>query len=236
MTASLTVGARVGDRLDVDLRVAAGETVAVVGPNGAGKSTLVALAAGLEAPDAGTVSIGGVTVADAATGAWVPPHRRGVALLSQRALLFPHLSALDNVAFGPRSRGVPRAAARAAARHWLDRVDAGELAARSPRTLSGGQAQRVALARALAASPSVLLLDEPMSALDANVVPALRAAMVEVLGDATCILVTHSAQDALALAGRIIVLERGRVVADGPTRAVLTAAPTPFVANLALGL
>ncbi|HEX4249160.1 MAG TPA: ATP-binding cassette domain-containing protein [Pseudonocardia sp.] len=167
--------------LDLALTVARGEIVAVLGPNGAGKSTLLGVLAGLLRPDTGRVVLGGRTLTDTATGVHVPTHRRGVGLLAQQALLFPHLTALANVAFGPRCHGVPRAAAAERARELLAEVDVGELGRRRPSQLSGGQAQRVALARALAGKPELLLLDEPLAALDIDSAPALRALLRRVV-------------------------------------------------------
>ena len=167
----------------------AGETVAVLGPNGAGKSTLLSIIAGLLRPDAGRAELDGDRVLfDLGAGRAhldAPPHPRGTALLAQEPLLFPHLSALDNVAFGPRSAGASSAAARETARHWLAEVDAAALADRRPGQLSGGQAQRVAVARALAADPELLLLDEPMAALDIHAAPLLRRLLKRVLAGRT---------------------------------------------------
>ncbi|AXH37160.1 ABC transporter ATP-binding protein [Humibacter sp. BT305] len=164
---------------------------------------------------------------------WTPPHERGVTLLAQEALLFPHLTARQNVEFGPRSRGASRAAARAAGERWLTEVDALSLAERRPAQLSGGQAQRIALARALASEPRLLLLDEPMAALDVHVRPALRRMLRDVLADRTAVIVTHDVLDALVLADRVIVIADGRVRAEGPTRAVLERPTDPFTAELA---
>lgn len=164
---------------------------------------------------------------------WAPPHDRGVTLLAQEALLFPHLTARQNVEFGPRSRGASRAAARAAGERWLAEVDALPLAGRRPAQLSGGQAQRVALARALASEPRLLLLDEPMAALDVHVRPTLRRMLRNVLADRTAVIVTHDVLDALVLADRVIVIADGRIRADGPTRAVLERPTDPFTAELA---
>jgi molybdopterin-binding protein len=224
----LHVRARVAARdVDLALDVAAGETVAVVGPNGAGKSTLLAVLAGLVRPDEGTVRLGG-RVLDGR-----PPHDRGVALLAQDPLLFPHLSALENVAFAPRAQGVRRRAARAAALAHLEALGVADLADRRPGRLSGGQAQRVALARALAAEPALLLLDEPMAALDVEVTPALRHTLRQVLAGRTVVLVTHDLLDALLLADRVVVVEGGRVVEQGPTEEVLRAPRSAFAARLA---
>ncbi|MDF1703200.1 MAG: ABC transporter ATP-binding protein [Aeromicrobium sp.] len=218
----------VGDRdVTVRLEVAHGETLALLGPNGAGKSTVLGAVAGLVAPTSGHVVLDGRDL----TG--VRPHRRHVALLAQDPLLFPHLSVLDNVAFAPRSTGAGRSASRSAARAHLREVGVEDLADRRPDRLSGGQAQRVAVARALAADPAVLLLDEPMAALDVDVVPALRQVLRRSLADRTVLLVTHDPLDALLLADRVVVLERGRVVEDGATQEVLTRPRSAFAARIA---
>jgi molybdate transport system ATP-binding protein len=221
--------------LDVALQAASGEVLAVLGPNGAGKSTLLGVLAGLLRPDAGHVRLGETTVADPVAGVHVPPHRRGVGLLAQEALLFPHLTALGNVAFGLRAHGVPRRDAEQRARELLAAVDAGELADRRPARMSGGQQQRVALARALAPRPDLLLLDEPLAALDIDAAPAMRALLRRVVRAAgqTAVLVTHSALDALVLADRVVVLTDGRVVEQGPTRDVLTRPRSSFAARIA---
>ncbi len=216
----------------VRLEVAPGETVALLGPNGAGKSTVLGVVAGLLSPSSGRVALGGRDLVHA-PGRSVPPHLRNVSLLAQDPLLFPHLSALENVAFAPRARGVPRQAAHATARHWLDRVGVGELADRKPHQLSGGQAQRVAIGRALAGDPEVLLLDEPMAALDVAVAPALRQLLREVLADRTVLLVTHETLDALLLADRVVVVDGGRVVETGTTNEVLTRPRSAFAARIA---
>ena len=234
---SLDFSARLAERcFDVDLELAEGETVAVLGPNGAGKSTLLALLAGLLRPDGGRAELDGTVLFDVPDarrrGAWLAPHRRSVALLSQEPLLFPHLSVLENVAFGPRTRA-DRATAVARARHWLDEVDAASLADRRPAQLSGGQAQRVAVGRALAAEPRLLLLDEPMAALDVAVAPAIRRMLRRVLAGRTAVVVTHDILDAFLLADRVVVMYAGRVVDHGPTRDVLERPTSPFTAGLA---
>ena len=224
-----------GRGLDVDLHVPDGQVVAILGPNGAGKSTLLSLVAGLLRADTGRTTLTGRVLADSDDGTWVPAHRREVVLLAQQAMLFPHLTALQNVAFGPRSRGRSRAEARATAARWLAEVDATDLADRRPAQLSGGQAQRIAVARAMAAQPRVLLLDEPMSALDVSVAPALRQLLRRVLRAErrTALLVTHDILDALALADRVLVVDGGRIVEDGPVRDVLTRPRSPFGARIA---
>jgi molybdate transport system ATP-binding protein len=232
------VVARGSFTLDVTLAADPGEVLAVLGPNGAGKSTLLDVLAGLLRPDEGHVRIGDRLVTG--DGVHVPPHRRGVGLLAQQALLFPHLSALRNVAFGPQARGTARRDAEARARELLLAVDAAELAERRPAQLSGGQQQRVALARALAPEPGLLLLDEPLAALDVDATPAMRSLLRRVLrhgamGEAkqTAVLVTHSALDALVLADRVLVLTAGRAVEQGPTREVLARPRSPFTARIA---
>lgn len=219
-----------GRGVEVALEVAAGETVALLGPNGAGKSTVLAVAAGLLRPDTGTVRLDDHELTGRRV---VPPHARRTALLAQDPLLFPHLTALDNVAFGPRSAGVRRRAARDRARRWLSEVRAADLAGRRPGELSGGQAQRVAVARALAAEPRLLLLDEPMAALDVAVTPALRQTLRRVLEGRTTVVVTHDVLDALLLADRVVVLDRGRVVEQGPAADVLARPRSPFAARIA---
>jgi molybdate transport system ATP-binding protein len=217
--------------LDVELDVPAGRVLAVLGPNGAGKSTALGVVAGLLRPDEGLVRLGDRVLTG--PGVFVPAHRRGVGLLEQRPLLFPHLTALHNVAFGPRARGVRRAEANAAALRWLSTVDAAELASRRPAQPSGGQGQRVALARALATEPALLLLDEPLAALDVDAAPTIRALLRRVLAGRTAILVTHDVLDALVLADEVAVMVAGRVVERGATRAVLAAPRSPFAARIA---
>lgn len=229
---SLQLDVRVAERdVEVALEVAEGETLAVLGPNGAGKSTVLAVAAGLLRPDHGEVRLDDRLLTG--RGAFVPPHDRRVALLAQDPLLFPHLTVRDNVAFGPRSRGEGRRTSREAADRWLDEVGAAELADRRPGQVSGGQGQRVALARALAAEPRLLLLDEPMAALDVAVLPALRQTLKRLLAGRTTVLVTHDVLDALLLADRVVVMEGGRVVEAGPTAEVLERPRSAFAARIA---
>ena len=216
----------------VDLTVEAGRTLALVGPNGSGKSTACAVAAGLLDAEAGRVSLG-ERVLDG-PGAFVPAGRRDVALLSQAPGIFPHMSVLDNVAFGPRCRGASRARARRRARAELAAVGASHLAPRPGGELSGGQAARVALARALATSPRAFVLDEPMTALDVTA----RAQMRSVVGrraaeeGLTVLLVTHDVLDVAALADDVAVLQDGRVVESGPAARVLVAPVSDFAARL----
>lgn len=190
---------------DLSLTVAAGECTAVLGRSGSGKSTLLRVIAGLETPDAGTVSISGVDV-----GA-VVAERRGVGMVFQRSLLFPHLTVRDNVAFADRVAGASKSVARERAERFLGMVQLAGYGDRRVGELSGGQEQRVAIARALAAEPAVLLLDEPFSALD----PALRADMHDLLATIrqavapTIVLVTHDRDEAAGVADRIAVMDHG---------------------------
>jgi molybdate transport system ATP-binding protein len=233
---SVRVQARLKQRgVEFDLHLADGEVLAVLGPNGAGKSTLLLLIAGLLRPDEGRIDLGDVAVTDTSTGVFVPAHARGVAMLSQQALLFPHMSVAANVAYAPRCKGHSRSDAHAIAQQWLEAVDAESLADRRPAQLSGGQAQRVAVARALAAEPQVLLLDEPMSALDVTAAPALRRLLRDILraNNRTAVIVTHDLLDALAIADKVAVFEGGRIVESGPVRSVLMSPRSDFGARIA---
>ncbi|MDO4018054.1 ABC transporter ATP-binding protein [Clavibacter michiganensis] len=226
---------RAAFRLDVALAVPAGSTTAVVGPNGAGKSTLLRALAGLAPLTAGRVALDGRVLEDpGGSAARIPAEGRGIGVVFQDHLLFPHLSALQNVAFGPRTHGVARAVADGRARALLDRLGIAHLADRRPAALSGGQSQRVALARALVLEPSLLLLDEPMAALDAGTRLDVRELLADELlrfGGAA-VLVTHDPVDALALADRIHVLEDGRQVQEGAPAEVAARPATAYVARL----
>ncbi|HUF84835.1 MAG TPA: ABC transporter ATP-binding protein [Acidimicrobiia bacterium] len=220
--------------LDVELSARPGEMVVIVGPNGAGKTTLLRALAGLQPLDAGSVTLDGVVLDDAEAGVLVPPDRRPVGIVFQDGLLFPNLSALENVAFGLRSRGVRRSEARREAAEWLQRVGlAGREQAR-PAELSGGQAQQVALARALAPHPRLLLLDEPLAALDATTRVEVRRDLRRHLAsyDGVRILVTHDPLEALALATTLVVVENGRVVQSGPPDDVRARPRSRYVADL----
>jgi molybdate transport system ATP-binding protein len=218
--------------VDVELSVADGEVLAVLGPNGAGKSTLLRVLAGLLRPDAGRVVVDEQVWDD--DGRHLPAHRRPIGMVFQDSLLFPHLSVTDNVAFGLRTRGAHRSAARACAEDWLERVGLGGLGPRRPGELSGGQAQRAALARALACDPRVLLLDEPLSSLDARTRLTVRAELRRHLADyaGSAVLVTHDPIDAMALAARVLVVEDGRVVQAGTPAEVSRRPRTDYVARL----
>jgi molybdate transport system ATP-binding protein len=220
--------------LDVRLEVAAGETVAVLGPNGAGKSTMLGAIAGLIPFHAGTVSLEGVVLEDTRTGRFVEPELRPIGVVFQDYVLFPHLSALDNTAFGLRCRGVARREARRRAATWLERVGLGGHERDRPARLSGGQAQRVALARALITEPRLLLLDEPLSALDATSRASTRRDLRRHLADydGVRLVVTHDPVEAAALADRLVVLEAGRVVQVGTVAEISAHPRSRYVADL----
>ncbi|GAA1842473.1 ABC transporter ATP-binding protein [Asanoa iriomotensis] len=221
-------------RLDVHLRIAAGEVLALLGPNGAGKTTAMRALAGLEPLTAGHVRLGERELDRPDARVWTPTERRPIGVVFQDYLLFPHLSALDNVAFGPRRHGVDKRKARAEAADWLARVGLAEFAKRKPRQLSGGQAQRVALARALATHPELLLLDEPLAALDARTRLDTRVELQRHLAEhpGATLLVTHDPLDALVLADRLVVIEHGAVVQEGDAAAVTARPRTDYVARL----
>lgn len=220
--------------LSVDIEVRPGEVLALLGPNGAGKSTLLRCLAGLAAVDAGRITIDSKAVDDPAVAAFVEPEDRSVGFVFQNYVLFEHMTIAENVAFGLRASGTPKAQALATAHDWLKRVGLAELAAVRPKVLSGGQAQRVALVRALATSPRVLLLDEPLAALDVGTRAVVRRDLRRHLEsfEGMAILVTHDPVDAYALADRVAILDAGRIVQVG-TLAEVTARPrTRYVADL----
>jgi molybdate transport system permease protein len=213
---------------DLTLTASPGTTIAVVGPNGAGKTTLLRALLGLTPRAHAALTLGTVDVSR------LPAHRRGVAWVPQDGALFPHLSALSNTAYGLRARGVPRKEARRSAQQWLDRLGVGALAHRRPAEVSGGQAQRIALARALASRPRLLLLDEPLSALDqttrARVRHTLRTHLAGFGG--VCLIVTHDPVEAVSLADRVLVLDEGRALQDAPPAEVARHPRSPWVARM----
>ncbi|MFJ3360975.1 ABC transporter ATP-binding protein [Streptomyces anthocyanicus] len=219
---------RGGFRLDVALSAAPGDVVALLGPNGAGKTTALRALAGLVPLSDGHLRLDGAELDR------TPPESRPVGVVFQDYLLFPHLTALDNVAFGPRCRGATKAQARTQAAAWLERLGIAGHAAAKPRRLSGGQAQRVALARALATRPRLLLLDEPLAALDARTRLDVRAQLRRHLADfeAVAVLVTHDPLDAMVLADHLVVVEDGHVVQEGTPSHIARRPRTDYIAHL----
>jgi multiple sugar transport system ATP-binding protein len=213
---------------DLDLDLESGENLVVLGPSGSGKSTLLRILAGLEPPDRGEILVGGVPQQD------LPPHRRDVAIVFQHFALYPHLSALDNITLGLRhGLGLSAKEARLRALDVADRLAIADLLPRLPRQMSGGQRQRVALGRALARRAGVVLLDEPLSGLDAQLRLVLRAEIGAVLREtgATTVHVTHDQTDAMAMADRVAVLRRGVVEQLGTPEDLYRRPASTFVAT-----
>jgi molybdate transport system ATP-binding protein len=233
LRASLAVTRPSGFQLDLDLAIEPGEVVALLGPNGAGKTTTLRVLAGLLPVSAGLVRLDEETW-DRPPGLFVPAERRHIGVVFQDYLLFSHMSALENVAFGLRARGVARPDARTTARLWLGKVGLADHADTRPGALSGGQAQRVALARALVPGPGLLLLDEPLAALDAGTRVHIRAELARHLDDypGHTLLVTHDPLDAMVLADRLVIIEEGRVVQSGPPAEVARQPRTDYIAHL----
>lgn len=235
MSLQARVGLQLGSlNLNVDLHAGSGEVLAVLGPNGSGKTTLLRVLAGLVPIRSGRVTLDGEVLEDPATGGRLPPADRSVGFVFQDYLLFPHLTVAENVAFGLRSRGVAKAEARSIAADWLQTMGLLAYSNQKPGSLSGGQAQRVALARALAPNPRLLLLDEPLAALDAGTKLEVRRELSRHLSsfEGSALLVTHNPLEAAALADRLIVLENGRVVQDGTSTEVAQRPRSAYVAEL----
>ena len=228
---SIEVG---GFTVTIDLAVERGETVALVGPNGAGKSTVLRAIAGLAALHRGRLELDAAPWDDPAAGVLLRPQDRSVGLVFQQYRLFDHLDARENVAFGLRARGSDRASAHRAADAMLAHLGVAAIAGQRPGSLSGGQAQRIALARALVIEPSVLLLDEPLAALDVSARGVVRRDLAAAIGavDAHRILVTHDPVDAHTLADRVVVLERGAVTQTGVVSDLAAAPRSTYVADL----
>ena len=218
MSLQIWANVRRGDfTLDVELTVEEGEVVAVLGPNGSGKSTLLMALCGLARLEHGTIALDGAVFDDGGR-TFIPPAKRPVGVVFQGNLLFEHMNVMENLTFGLRARGLSRRDAAAKVAPLVETLSLGSLLQRLPRDLSGGQAQRVAIARALVTEPHVLLLDEPMSALDAATRAALRVEFRDLLAGFAGyrLLVTHEPDDARALADRVVVLDAGRVAWQGP--------------------
>ena len=220
--------------LDVWLNASNGEVVALLGPNGAGKTTILRCLAGLLAIERGSIEVDGVVLDDPSGGQFVQAEQRACGVMFQQYLLFPHMSVLENVAFGLRARGVDKALAYEKARSWLDKVGSARVEKARPDELSGGQAQRVALARALASEPKLLLLDEPLAALDAGTRVEVRRELRRHLSGfaGSAVLVTHDPVDAYTLADRVIIIEQGEVVQDGTFVEIAAHPRSPYVAEL----
>ena len=223
LQAGFTVEAR---DVSVELSLPAGSIAALIGPNGSGKSTVLNVLAGLVSADSGTATLNGRVLFDGRRQ--LPSYKRRIALLAQQPLLFGRMTARQNVEFSLRARKADRSTADS----WLRLVAAEDLAKRRPARLSGGQAQRVAIARALAAEPELLLLDEPMAALDAAVAAQIRQTLSAVLAGRTALLVTHEVLDAALLADHLLVMDAGRIVEAGPTAEILRTPRTEFAARM----
>jgi len=220
--------------LDAAFTVESGEVLALLGPNGSGKSTTLKALAGLLPLAGGRVVLDGTILEDPARRVRVPPEKRPIALMFQDYLLFPHMSGVENVAFGLRSRGTDKKVAREKAAQTLTRLGLDQVAEAKPGSMSGGQQQRVAMARALVTDPKLLLLDEPLAALDVSVKTKIRRLLRDILNQspAANVLVTHDLLDAVALSDRMIVIEDGAIVQTG-TPAEVTARPrSRYVADL----
>ena len=222
-----------GFHLDLELTITPGEVVALLGPNGAGKTTALRALAGLLPVTDGHIRLD-EEVWDQPPAVFVPAEHRRIGVVFQDYLLFNHMTALDNVAFGLRAHRVPRAEARATAQAWLAKVGLDDHGNKKPRALSGGQAQRVALARALATDPGLLLLDEPLAALDASTRVHIRAELGRHLQEypGHTLLVTHDPLDAMVLADRLVIVEHGTVVQQGPPAQIARQPRTDYVAQL----
>ncbi len=212
---------------DVDLQVDAGEFMSLLGPSGCGKTTTLRLIAGFERPDEGSILIGGEDVAR------LPPYRRDVNTVFQSYALFPHLKVLDNVAYGLKQRGLSKVERHGRARAMLELVRLPDVEARKPKQLSGGQQQRVALARALVMEPKVLLLDEPLGALDLKVRRQLQIELkrIQETVGVTFVYVTHDQEEALAMSDRVAVMNDGRIEQIGSPREIYDSPASPFVAD-----
>ncbi|HEV3233532.1 MAG TPA: ABC transporter ATP-binding protein [Candidatus Dormibacteraeota bacterium] len=234
MSLLLTGGLRLGDLdLDVELELPGGEMVALLGPNGAGKTTLLRVIAGLQSLDHGRLVLDGDILDDPGAGTFVAPERRSVGYLFQDHQLFPHLSVTANVAFGPAARRLPDARARAA--KWVGRVGLEPQAQARAAQLSGGQSQRAALARALAFDPQVVLLDEPLAAVDASTRAEVRHELKRHLDghQGVKLMVTHNPVEAAALGDRIVVLESGRIIDQGVLADIAQRPRSRYIAEMA---
>lgn len=221
--------------LDVELELPAGQTTALLGPNGSGKSTLVSAIAGHLAISEGMIELDGTIVDNPASGILIPAQDRNAGVVHQRYLLFEHLSVIDNIAFSQSVRGVSKDEGLRIAQHWIEALDLSGLGERRPSELSGGQQQRVALARALASEPAMLLLDEPLAALDVQTKGSLRRLLKETLDGfaGPRLLITHDPVDAMFLADRVLIIENGKITQSGTPADLAQRPATPYAAALA---
>ena len=235
LAARFEVAAGTGFVLSLDLTIRPGQTIALLGPNGAGKSTAVRAIAGMIPIEQGRITLNGRVLDDPEARVFVPPDERRIGVVFQDYLLFPHLSVTDNIAFGPRSRGESRRVANELARRWVTDLGLGEVSEQKPPTLSGGQAQRVALGRSLVGQPDLLLLDEPLAALDVTT----RAQTRQLLGrhlqqfPGPRLLITHDPTEAFLLADVVYVLEDGVVTQFGTADDIRLRPRTRYAADLA---
>jgi molybdate transport system ATP-binding protein len=235
MSLDAEISVAVGEfELHLDLDVADGEVVAVLGPNGSGKTTLLRTLAGLQPLSSGHITLDGRVLDDPAAKVLVAPESRQCGMIFQDYPLFPHLTAVANVAFGLRSRGTNKSEANSRALKWLGRMEVAHRAQAKPHQLSGGEAQRVALARVLATDPQLLLLDEPMAALDAGARGAVRHQLRRHLAAFTgaCVLVTHDPLDAAAIADRLVIIEAGRITQQGTLKEITMRPRSSYIAGL----
>ncbi|MEM7210681.1 MAG: ABC transporter ATP-binding protein [Pseudomonadota bacterium] len=211
----------------LDLQIGAGEFIAIMGPSGCGKTTTLRMLAGLEQPTEGEIRIGGKLMNE------VPVHERDTPMVWQSLALFPFLNARENVEFGLKMRGVEPAERKRRALDWLERLEIGQFAERNVETLSGGQRQRVALARSLVTEPQILLLDEPLSALDAHLVIRMQGVLTRLQRELgiTFVYVTHSQSEAFAMADRVVIMSQGRIAQVGSAREIYRAPASRFVAE-----
>ncbi len=235
LQASIQLQRSNGFKLDVELNIAAGTTACLLGPNGAGKSTAVGALAGLINIEGGSIRLNGRTLNDPSVGIAIPPPDRKIGLMFQDYALFGHLSVEDNIAFGPRSAGLSKSASRLAAAEWTHKFDLIDLAGRKASDLSGGQAQRVAMARTLAANPDLILLDEPLAALDVGTKATLRRILSTNLEafDGPRLIITHEPAEAFLLADRIHIMENGRITQSGTAAEIRRSPATAYVGALA---
>jgi len=235
LVAKLVASRPSGFEVEVEIAIPRGTTVALLGPNGAGKSTLVEVLAGLMAIDKGNIQLGDVVLDSPSDDLFVQPANRKVGVVFQDYLLFPHMTALGNVSFGLAAKTETKTSASAMAKTWLENLGIVDLAGKMASELSGGEAQRVALARALAPNPDLLLLDEPMSALDATTRVAVRRELADALETFTGprLLITHDPTEAFLLADEIYVMEDGLISQRGSAEEIRLRPRTPYAADLA---